>query len=561
MELLESLKRSLTRAFALGVSAVLVLGMSTPPVSAFAEDTPVSGQASALERNQKTATELDENLETKVTLSFPGKREAEPADVVFVLDKSGASAQKDIYNQAKAFLEEVKAKAQADGLDIKVGVVLFNKVGNIKQPLTDVVTGYDDILTAMNSSLSSGTNMDAGLLAAKSMLDADTAVKAENKHVILISDGATYLYCKNGDYTKPYTRSFGSVEGGRNMMGGVWEWQSREYHTNNAWKKFSDGSNFIFSQAMTSPKKLGEYLAYYRDQYENSDKNWAQYDYEYTDAAAAIGTSNPIPVDVNAPCSNDVAFWSTDDTFQSMVNAGYDMNVYYKNAADFDGQVFLKYLTRNSNSGQLDTDFNKLKAKLIDKIAAGSTVEDLIGNSFDFVNDASKISLNVAGEDLAPEKIDETTYGFGKRANGTYRFTLKYTAGENEKLTFTLNEAAVPTKPVVLTYSEVLVNKPTEAGAHTLKVNESATLYPVDGNGATGTASVFPVPTVTYTVAAPEQKPEESTKPTDTKKPAKATKKGDLPKTGDNALAATVASLALGTAACAVGLHLNRRRS
>ena len=290
-------------------------------MSAFAEDTPATDQATILAQNKKTATELDENLETKVTLSFPGKREAEPADVVFVLDKSGASAQQDIYNQAKAFLEEVKAKAQADGLDIKVGVVLFNKVGNIKRPLTDVVTGYDDILTAMNSSVRSGTNMDAGLLAAKSMLDADTAVKPENKHVILISDGATYLYCKNGDYTKPYTRSFGSVEGGRNMMGGVWEWQSREYHTNNAWKKFSDGSNFIFSQAMTSPKKLGEYLAYYRDQYENSDKNWAQYDYEYTDAAAAIGTSNPIPVDVNAPCSNDVAFWSTDDTFQSMVNA------------------------------------------------------------------------------------------------------------------------------------------------------------------------------------------------------------------------------------------------
>ena len=571
MELLESLKRSLTRAFALGVSAVLVLGMSTPPVSAFAEDTPATDQATVLAQNKKTATELDENLETKVTLSFPGKREAEPADVVFVLDKSGASAQKDIYKQAKEFLEEVKAKAQADGLDIKVGVVLFNKVGNIKQPLTDVVTGYDDILTAMNSSLSSGTNMDAGLLAAKSMLDVDTAVKAENKHVILISDGATYLYCKNGDYTKPYTRSFGdptkqtnpetgAAYTGTNAMGGIWESQRREYNTNNAWKKFSDGSNFIFSQAMTSPKKLGEYLAYYRDQYENSDKNWAQYDYEYTTAAADAGTSNPIPIDVTAPCNIDVAFWSTDDTFQSMVNAGYDMNVYYKNKADFDGKVFLQYLTRNSNSGQLDTDFNKLKAKLIDKIAAGSTVEDLIGNNFDFVNDASKISLNVAGEDLKPEKIDETTYGFGKRADGTHRFTLKYTAGENEKLTFTLNEAAVPAKPVVLTYSEVLVNKPTEAGTHTLKVNESATLHPVDGNGVKGTASEFPVPTVTYTVAAPEQKPEESSKPTDTKKPAKATKKGNLPKTGDSTFAATVAALALGSAICAVGVRLSRRR-
>lgn len=559
MKTVNVVKRCLSRAFVLGGGALLAIAMSVPVAPAFATDTAASGQTTALEQNQKMATELDENLETKVTLSFPGKREAEPADVVFVLDKSGASAQKDIYNQAKSFLEEVKTKAQTDGLDIKVGVVLFNKVGNIQQPLTDVVTGYDNILTAMNSSLSSGTNMDAGLLAAKSMLDADAAVKAENKHVILISDGATYLYCKNGDYTKPYSRSFGIVNGA-DKEGGIWEYQLREYNTDNAWKKFSDGSNFIFSQAMTTPKKLGEYLAYYRAQYDNSDRNWAQYDYEYKREAR-----NPIPVDVTAPCNIDVAFWSTDDTFQSMVNAGYDMNVYYKNAADFDGQVFLQYLTRKSNESKLDTDFNKLKAKLIDKIAAGSTVEDFIGNNFDFVNDASKISLNVAGEDLAPEKIDETTYGFGKRADGTYRFTLKYTAGENEKLVFTLNEAAVPAKPVVLTYSEVLVNKPTEAGTHSLKVNESATLYPVDGNGDKGTASDFPVPTVTYTVAAPEQKPEqkpeEPTKPADTKKPVKTDKKGNLPKTGDSALAATVAALALGSAICAAGVHLNCRRS
>lgn len=556
-----------------GVAAVLTLGMPAPAAPAFAEDAPATDQAAVLEQNQKTATELDENLETKVTLSFPGKREAEPADVVCVLDKSGASAEKDIYNQAKSFLEEVKAKAQADGLDIRVGVVLFEKAGNIKQQLTDVVTGYDDILAAMNSSLDSGTNMDAGLLAAKSTLDADTSVKAENKHVILISDGATYLYCKNGDYTTPYTRSFGDptkqtnpetgvAYTGTNGMGGIWESVRREYNTNNAWKKFSDGSNFIFSQAMTSPQKLGEYLAYYRDQYQNSDKNWAQYDYEYTVEAAATGTTNPIPIDVNAPCNIDVAYWSTDDTFQSMVKAGYDMNVYYKNKADFNGQVFLEYLARNSKNGQLNTDFDKLKAKLIDKIAAGSTVEDTIGNNFDFVNDASKISLNVAGEDLAPEKIDETTYGFGKRADGTYRFTLKYTAGENEKLVFTLNEVAVPAKPVALTYSEVLVNKPTEAGTHSLKVNESATLYPVDGNGDKGTASDFPVPTVSYTVAAPEQKPEpKPEEPTDTKKPAKTDKKGNLPKTGDNALAATVAALALGSVICAAGVHLNRRRS
>lgn len=556
---------ALKRAATVGVVLALTLGMATPATMSFADDAAGdAGQSSALEQNQKMATELDENLETRVTLSFPGKREAEPSDVVFVLDKSGASAQMDIYNQAKGFLSQISQKAKDDGLDIKVGVVLFNKNGNIQQQLTDVVTGYDDILAAMNSSVRSGTNMDAGLLAAKSILDADTAVKAENKHVILISDGATYLYCKNGDYATPYTRSFGKVEGGKNFMGGIWEWQSREYHTNNAWKKFSDGSNFIFSQAMKSPEKLGEYLAYYRDQYQNSDKNWAQYDYEYTAEAADAGTTNPIPIDVTAPCNIDVAFWSTDDTFQSMVKAGYDMNVYYKNAADFDGQVFLQYLTRNSNNGQLDTDFADIKAKLVDKIAAGSTVEDFIGADFDFVNDPAKISLTANGEKLAPEKIDDGVYGFGKLANGSYRFTLDYVNGDQEMLKLTLSEAASPSKPVVLEYSERLVNVPTEPGTHTLKVNESAILQPIDGNGMRGDAYEFPVPTVTYTVAAPEPKPEPEAKPTkpSDKKPVKTAKgeKGTMPMTGDTfSILPVIGLVVAGTAVCVAGIILKRR--
>lgn len=109
MKTLDLVKRCLSRAFVLG-GVLLTIAMSVPAAPAFATDA-ASGQTTALEQNQKTATELDENLETNVTLSFPGKREAEPADVVFVLDKSGASAQKDIYNQAKSFLEEVKTKA------------------------------------------------------------------------------------------------------------------------------------------------------------------------------------------------------------------------------------------------------------------------------------------------------------------------------------------------------------------------------------------------------------------------------------------------------------------
>lgn len=561
---MRKLKDALKRIAVIGATMALTLGMAAPATTALAAD--LAGEvdpSTALEQNQKMATELDKNLETKVTLSFPGKREAEPSDVVFVLDKSAFSDDKAIYDQAKSFLDEVKAKAEADGLDIKVGVVIFNRIGNVQQGLTDVVTGYDAILEAMRANLSSGTNMHAGLLAAQSILKADTAVKDENKHVILISDGGTYLYCKNGDYTTPYTRSFGSVEGGSNWMGGIWEWQSREYHLNNTWKKFSDGSNFIYSQAMTSPEKLAEYLAYYKDQYQYSDKNWAQYDYEYTAEAANNGTTNPIPLDVNAPCNIDVAYISADDTFQAMADLGYDMNVYFRQKAgtDFDGSIFLKYLARNTNGGELDTNFNKLKAKLVDKIAAGSTVEDFIGADFDFINDPAKISLTANGEKLNPEKIDDTTYGFGKKSDGTYRFTLKFQAGEDEKLILTLNEAASPSKPVVLEYSERLVNVPTEPGTHTLKVNESAILKPIDGNGMSGDAYEFPVPTVEYTVPEPEQKPEEPTKPSadNTKKPVKKAK-GGVPKTGDATMPAVVAGLLVaGVAAGAAGVAARRR--
>ena len=457
------------------------------------------------EKSNKTATRLNSRNETEITLTFPGQQDILASDVVFVLDKSGASAQADIYNQAKTFLAEVKKKAEEKGIPVKVGVVLFNRIGNIKQELTALTTGYNDILNAMNSSVSMGTNMHAGLLAAKAMLDADTKVAAKNKHVILISDGATYLYSKNGDYTTAYTRSFGDPKkqtnpttgqpyaNGGDKKGGIWEYQSREYNLPNGWKKFDDGKNFVFSEATKSPDKLGEYLAYYREQ----DQNWAQYEYEYNFGSAYFGTGRKTtPIDLNAPANIDIAFMRTDDTFQEMVKSGYDMNVYFKNAADFDGTVFLQYLVRNSNRGELNTDFGGLQNAIIDRIAAGSKVVDIVGRDFDFIADPAKISLHVGNETLPIEKIADGKYGFGKLNDGSHRFVLTHTNGSDETLTLEINETIFPNKPVMLKYRQKLVNVPTEPGVYIFKTNEKATLHPKDGNGEAGDPIPFPVPEV-----------------------------------------------------------------
>ena len=117
----------------------------------------------------------------------------------------------------------------------------------------------------------------------------------------------------------------------------------------------------------------------------------------------------------------------------------------------------------------------------------------------------------------------------------------------------------------MLEYSERLVNVPTEPDTHTLKVNESATLHPVDGNGMRGEAYEFPVPEVTYTVAEPETptKPDSPTAPATQVKPATTAPadKGDAtPKTGDQTSpVAAAALLAAGAGACALAMTLRRR--
>lgn len=492
-----------------------------------------------LEKNLKITTPLTSDLETQVTISFPGKQEILPSDVVFVLDKSGMSAESDINKLAKAFLSDLKTQAQEKGLNIKVGVVNFYYRGAIRQKLTDIITGYSDIESALGSTLGFGSNMHAGLLAAKEMLDNDKEVQPKNKHVVLVSDGAVYLYCKKGengtwDYTKAYTRSFGdptkrtkpnSTEKYKysgDKQGGIWEYQSREYNLANDWKKFKDGSNFTFSNAILDTTRLGEYLDYYRTQENDSTKNWAQYDYAYNFFSRRKGGGQKgiiMPIDVNTPANIDIAYMRTDDVFQEMVRAGYDMKVYYKNTADFDGKVFMQYLARSSNNYQLDTDFTKLKKEILDKIAAGSTLYDEMGARFDFVEDAKKLSLTVGEETLKAESIDKTqhTFGFGKKSDGSYRFVLKYILGSkdvNENITLTLNETIYPSKPLSLTYSEKLVDIPTEPGTYKLPTNKQAVLHPVDGNGKKGQDMSFPSPEVEYSVSHPEPLPTPAPTPT-----------------------------------------------
>ena len=475
--------------FAIGVSFLMSFGFC---MQVFAEDTNLDPTSNGTPTDyvlteeikvDKTAGELDENQETTVDLNFEGTGELEPQDIVFVLDKStyaNTDNGNQLLNESRAFLENIYNQAQTRNLDVKVGVVLFTATATISQPLSDVINNYDAIYNALAESTGSGTNLHAGLLCAKEMLDADTQVKPENKHVILMTDGDTYLYCKDGDYTIPYTRSYGDPinqidangnpyrrgrlqYGSGNLRGTFWEVDNRDVNFNNNATFLSSGDYYLSSGNkyivyghvpgyVNSLEDMIEYMDFYRNQYYDSNANWAQYDYEYSIldqmnnsfADMITGYNNRtngkfMPLSFESPTNRDVAMILADEVFQEMYNMGYDMNTFYLYNS-LENDVVVRYFARYSNNGQLDTNFDKLTKRILWYPAKGSYVEDFMGEDFDFVEDINTIQLVVDSITLDKEEISKGVYGFGALGDGQYRYVLTHTNQDQEKIVLSINE-------------------------------------------------------------------------------------------------------------------------
>lgn len=61
----------------------------------------------------------------------------------------------------------------------------------------DLETQYEAIEAAICQEIKSGTNLHAGILAGKLMLDHDTGVADERKTLVVVSDGITYMFNEN----------------------------------------------------------------------------------------------------------------------------------------------------------------------------------------------------------------------------------------------------------------------------------------------------------------------------------------------------------------------------
>ena len=455
----------------------------------------------------KTATKLDSNYESKVTLSIPSSEEQLVSDVVFVLDKSTSAS---LESQALAMLSNLKNQINQTGAKVNVGVVIFNKVANIANDgkFFDLATEYSDIEKAIKQEISSGTNTHAGLLAGKDMLDADKTVDSNRKYLVFVSDGITYIYNK-----EPTVTAWTFLGDAWNTWAGPDNWASKYGSTEapsdwNAWiqnialKVTEQGTNYEYPYGGTVSQATPQ-------------ENW--------NTAYANST--------------DKALYLTYQVYQDIVEAGYHC---YAMTAESDsaqvypwGTSFMSYLSDGK-----EVTFDSIQNDILYTVSAGSRVEDYMGYvegdyNFDFINDVSKLSITVGTEEnqetLKAEKIAENHYGFGRiekekepeavqemtTSEISYRYELEYVPGEKKGDEYFIWRINVPVSnfaPVALTYFVKLVNPKSASGTYGqydedgsknysgLYTNNSATLYPVDSKGQSGVPENFLKPTVSYTV-------------------------------------------------------------
>ena len=470
----------------------LVLVFSITP-SAFAAEEP----AWDISRS-KVATALNENNESTVTLSLPSAEENLNSDVVFVLDGS-SSADTEVVQDSLKLLEELKTATENSGAAVNVCVVKFKRQA-FKSDWYDLSNNFDAIKNAMKTKYSGGTNIHAGLLAGKEALDQHDGVSADRKHLVLISDGSTYLYSKDGNWASdtPFTRSYYPKEPYNGGAGGFWD--NATYEPNNypevnvarpkttsdvaAWQNYLNDVK-ARNETVNSEGKTGDDYDYH-----------CKYDLNFTQGKPSADFKSQ-PCEPRTANNRDMAFYYANEAWNAIKNSGY--HAYSIATADGlagagnadDSHCFMNYL-----NGGASLDFDAIKKEIIYAVGAGSQVEDKMGSEFDLVS--GTFQLTVGGKALTCIQ-NGNTYSFGDDVKSD-RFVIIYNEGD-DSFTWTINENVSNFAPVQLSYKVKLMNSSTTAGTYEVATNEYARLTPKDSNGVVGQTVEFDIPKVIYTIS------------------------------------------------------------
>ena len=448
----------------------------------------------------KTATNLDSNYESKVTLSLPSAEEKLDSDIVFVVDKSESSEKESALSMLDAIRNQID-----EGTKVNVGVVTFNTVAT-QNGFFDLNADYEAIKEKFDAPAISGTNLHAGILAGVDMLN-KSSTDNNRKYLIVISDGITYTYDKDAKIVPYYWLNDGQPYFSKDPYSWDFKYGAGTTFTTDQWNTWRSKVENILKRETISPVLYSE-----RETLTEENGVLAPQDGNYTSS-----------VD-RALYYSYLAYQSASEKYHCYAIPAHTS----KESTYHYGVSFMKYL-----GGNKEASFNEIKNDILYLIDTGSYVEDYMGYvdgnyNFNFINDASKLTITVgrgdAQEKLDAVKIDDNHYGFGpvtvetdsSDKVTTYRYNLEYIPGnmtDTEHFVWHINVPVENLAPVALTYSVRLVNPKSASGTYGqydadgskkysgLYTNNSATLHPKDSNENWGIPENFQKPTVSYTVS------------------------------------------------------------
>lgn len=524
----------------------------------------------------KSATNLDSNYETTVTLSFPSAQVSLDSDVVFVLDKSTSTT---VEQAALGMLSNLKKQIKDTDAEINVAVVIFNKKATTFG-WYKLSTQYTEIQSAIEYTISSGTNSHAGLLAAQKLLENDTNVANDRKHLIFVSDGLTYIF-------------------GEEATSVAWNYLHADTTVPKIWK---DPSVWGLKYGSQNPPADG-WGNWLRSTESLVTKQGATYDWAYDDTANA-GTLTDASKYTEYANSVDKALYLTAKTYKECEEAGYHcyaVNTYANTAYPW-GASFMNYLKtgetlsgddlnalineisyeteengekkRYLNEDYVKTLFVPVEEEIVYLLGYESTVIDYIGDDFDLVEDSFVLKVgdteypltkfSYVGEGNVPIGTIFAACDKDDKYNWLYQISYFPSANETftpdgEGIVLTIYTDVTNFQRVELSYKLKLTNPKTTAGTYgqydqygengydALHTNNSAVLHPMDSHENRGEDESFNKPTVSYTVYAP----------TETTPPSGDI---DVPQTGDSTPLVLLAALMVLSAA-GVAVILKRQRA
>lgn len=469
----------------------------------------------------KTAVNLDENLESRVTLSLPAASYKGSLDVAFVLDGSTSADQSGLALQAAALLD---ALSKMENLNVKASLTVFG--GSVPLLEDTALMDISDAqnLDALKSKLTdpsydkmtgrSGSNLQAGVEAARAKLAADGSVSGEDKYLIILSDGGARMW----------------YQGGASMSQAYWPGSSVFWNSN---------EDFIKRYGTTGNEAGVKPIRTFGEVWDAGQSGAYIGMYGMTEAESKTATQDMV-ASWDTVANSDIYYTTLEAATYyaagSIAAAAQNSHVIFVSYPYHSGATYTRYaesfkawladkgyVTRYDSTGMAESDiFAAVRNEMIQVVDKGSKVVDVIGYgedyNFDFVNRLDALTLTVGGEALAKEVLtasepNETArYGFGGGDFVLHYYAKGQDGSSDECFVWDINVPVTKEKSVQLTYTVKLTNPKTTAGTYGeydadgsrnlggLYTNGSAVLYPKDSNGSEGKPEEFGKPTVSYTV-------------------------------------------------------------